>query len=124
MTRTHLCTLVLLATLAAAAIAPTQTASAGSLRDEKIACMAGSVPWHGNYYHVMWGQPVALVVPPTAARQSHYSWGVANTRVTPIWHQFQRPYPGAYVGPYGFYGTPQWPSSTDQFGVYYVRGPW
>ena len=80
--------------------------------------------WVGNYYHTMWGQPVALVVPPTAELQTHWNWGVAQTRVTPIWPQFGRDYPGPYAGGRGFLPTPKWPSSTDQFGVYYVRGPW
>ena len=80
--------------------------------------------WAGNYYHTMWGQPVALVVPPTADLQTHWNWGVAQTSVTPIWPQFSRAYPGPYFGGRGFLPTPRWPSSTDQFGVYYVRGPW
>lgn len=80
--------------------------------------------WAGGYSHTMWGQPVALVVPPTAELQTHWNWGVAQTRVTPIWPQFARAYPGPYSGSAGFLPTPRWPSSTDQFGVYYVRGPW
>lgn len=82
-------------------------------------------PWDGGYYDVMWGEPVALVVPPTAELQTHYNWGVAQTSVTPIWHQFQRAYPGPYVaGGRGYLPAPIWPHSTDQLGVYYVRGPW
>jgi hypothetical protein len=80
--------------------------------------------WAGGYYHTMWGQPVALVVPPTADLQTHWNWGVAQTRITPIWPQYTRGFPGPYVGGRGFLPTPRWPSSTDQFGVYYVRGPW
>jgi hypothetical protein len=80
--------------------------------------------WAGGYYHTMWGQPVALVVPPTAELQTHWNWGVAQTRVTPICPQFSRPFPGPYYGGRGVLPTPRWPSSTDQFGVYYVRGPW
>jgi len=80
--------------------------------------------WHGNYYDVAWGTPVALVLPPTAGRQTKWSWGVANTEVVPISHQFGRSYPGPYAGGTGFLPTPLWPSHTDQFGVYYVRGPW
>jgi hypothetical protein len=50
---------------------------------------------------------------------------VANTRITPIYHQFTRQFPGyGYDGGVPFYGTPAWPSDTRQFGVYYVRGPW
>jgi len=83
--------------------------------------------WHGHHYHTEWGRPVAMVVPPTAGRQTKWSWGVANTTSTPIYHQYGRQYPGA--GPHlapgsGFRPTPYWPSHTDQFGVYYVRGPW
>jgi hypothetical protein len=81
--------------------------------------------WNGGYYNVAWGAPVALVVPPTAEVQTHWGWGVGNTRITPICSQFKRPWPGP--GSYdrgAFRPTPPWPSDTDQFGVYYVRGPW
>ena len=81
--------------------------------------------WHGNYYHVAWGMPVALLVPPTAENQVHWGWGVGNTRVTPICPQFGRAWPGQ--GSYDcrrFKPLPHWPSDTDQYGVYYVRGPW
>jgi len=86
---------------------------------------AQNLPWHNTYYDPAWGQPVALVVPPTAEMQTQYGWGVGGTRVTPIYHQFQRPYPGPYAGGGGpFSPTPYWPSDTTQFGVHYVRGPW
>jgi hypothetical protein len=83
-------------------------------------------PWHCNYYHVEWGTPVALVVPPTAERQWELGWGVSNSRVTRIWHQFGRSYPGEAIDGSGepFLATPVFPSDTSQFGVYYVRGPW
>jgi hypothetical protein len=82
-------------------------------------------PWHGQYYHTAWGSPVALVVPPTAESQTNWHWGVSGTRTSTIRHQFRRPYPGTYDGfGTGFYPTPHWPSDTDQFGVYYIRGPW
>lgn len=82
-------------------------------------------PWHGHYYHYQYGAPLALVVPPTASFQTNYSWGVGNTTSTPIYHQFARPYPGAPTGvPHGLHRTPHWPSNTNQFGVYYIRGPW
>lgn len=86
---------------------------------------AAITPWHGDYYHYQYGRPVALVVPPTAHMQSSYSWGVAQTRMMPIYHQFGRGYYGEYeLGGGMFAPTPRWPSSTDQFGVYPVRGPW
>jgi hypothetical protein len=83
-------------------------------------------PWHGRYYSVQYGQPVALVVPPTAELQTDYGWGVCSSRMTRIDHQFQRPWPDGFWSPfgYGFFAAPQWPSDTRQFGVYYVRGPW
>ena len=89
-------------------------------------CQAAlSYPWHCGYYYTPWGSPVALVVPPTAEKQYSMGWGVGNTRLTRIYHQFGRPYPGTTVGPGGrFRATPYWPSDTAQFGVYYVRGPW
>lgn len=80
--------------------------------------------WNRNYAHTEYGQPVALVVPPTANLQTNYGWGVASSRLSRIEHQFQRNYPGygTFGGP--FRPTPVWPSDTTQFGVYYVRGPW
>jgi hypothetical protein len=84
------------------------------------------LPWHNGYYDIAWGEPIALVVPPNAEFQSNYGWGVGGTRVAPIYHQFGRPYPGspgAYP-PGRFLPTPHWPSDTQQFGVYYIRGPW
>jgi hypothetical protein len=87
---------------------------------------AAHMPWHAPYYYTPWGQPTALVVPPTSTMHTEYSWGVAQTRMTPIYHQFDRPYPGDYAngGSAGLLGTPRWPSDTTQFGVYPVRGPW
>jgi hypothetical protein len=81
-------------------------------------------PWHGSYYHISYGQPIALITPPTARTQAHYAWGVGNNRTTTIPAQFQRSWPGFNSNGLGFRGTPRWPSSTDQFGVYYIRGPW
>jgi hypothetical protein len=88
--------------------------------------------WHGGYSHTGWGAPVALIVPPTARMQTRMGWGVSQTMMSPIYHQFERPYPSApSAGGMAMPGpslplqpTPRWPSHTDQFGVYYVRGPW
>ncbi len=97
----------------------------GSLKGYIVAGRTSAYPWHGGYYDAAWGVPVVVLVPPTAESQTHYSWGVGGFRVTPIDHQFQRDYPGPGVYPRGaFLPTPPWPSSTDQFGDYYVRGPW
>ena len=120
-------------TIAAAAVLATlgagQRANAGNrgtLADRWAARHATYVPWHGPYYHTSWGRPVALVVPPTANVQTDWAWGVGRSRMTPVYHQFTRPFPGnqlpdrmGRVGP-----TPTMPNSTKQFGVYYVRGPW
>jgi hypothetical protein len=80
--------------------------------------------WNRNYANTEYGQPVALVVPPTANLQTNYGWGVASSRLSRIEHQFQRNYPGYGVFGGPFRPTPVWPSDTTQFGVYYVRGPW
>jgi hypothetical protein len=84
-------------------------------------------PWHGPYYHQVYRQPIALVVPPTAGNTSEYGWGVGSYRVTPIYHQFGRHYPG-YNGNAGYGGAylapPPFPADTTHFGVHYIRGPW
>lgn len=82
--------------------------------------------WHGNYNYWRYGQPTALVVPPTAGFQTEYNWGVAQTRSLPIYHQFSQAGGGAPGGGggAGFSNTPYWPSSTSQFGIYPVRSPW
>ncbi|MEM6688757.1 MAG: hypothetical protein AAF664_04970 [Planctomycetota bacterium] len=82
-------------------------------------------PWHGNYAYQNYGQPLALVVPPTAHMRQTLSWGVSQNLMYPVYHQYGRSAnsPGA-AAPGSFYPTPSWPSHTDQFGVYYVRGPW
>ena len=81
------------------------------------------VPWSAPYAHTQWGSPVALVLPPISYFQTDYSWGAARTRSTPSYHQFARPVavPG---GGMTYSPTPIWPSDTNQFGVYGVRGPW
>lgn len=80
--------------------------------------------WHANYAHHQYGQPVALVVPPTANLQMNYGWGVGSSRLSRLDHQFGRNYPGP--GPHGgpFQPQPVWPQDTTQFGVYHVRAPW
>ena len=88
--------------------------------------MAASLPWHGGYYYPAYGAPTALVLPPTASFISNYGWGVGNVTSTPIYHQFERPYPGPATGGTAgmFQAPPLWPSHTNQFGIYPVRGPW
>ncbi len=85
---------------------------------------AAARPWHGDYSYWRWGVPTALVVPPTAVFQSEYNWGVAQTKSTPIYHQFGRNYSDVGGGGGGMFSSkPYWPSSTNQFGVYPVRAP-
>lgn len=91
--------------------------------DHNNRLIANQTPWHGNYAYLPWNEPAALVVPPTVQSHSAYSWGVAMTEVRPVWHQYGPRYPGGGRGG-PFYSTPRWPSHTDQFGVYPVRGPW
>jgi hypothetical protein len=96
------------------------SASAGAT----VAAPYGPAPWHAGYYHTMYGRPLPLVVPPTAQYQTNWGWGIGNTRVTPIYPQFSGPYNGyAYEGYERWRPTPDWPTDTLQFGVYYVRGP-
>jgi hypothetical protein len=82
--------------------------------------------WHANYVYTDYGQPTALVVPPTADLQTNWSWGAPSLCISRIDHQFTRNYPGPgpFVAGRPFRYTPAWPQSTHQFGVYYVRGPW
>ena len=80
--------------------------------------------WQGGYNTWRFGQPTALVVPPTASYQSTYAWGVGQTRSTPIHHQFGRG-AGSFGGTAGgFANAPYFPSNTNQFGYYPVRGSW
>lgn len=84
---------------------------------------AAQRPWHGEYYYLKTGQPTALIVPPTVVMQQNYSWGVSQNTMTPVYHQFGGgPASGGSGGQ--FRATPYWPSHTNQFGVYPVRGPW
>ena len=110
--------------LAIVLAASTARAWEGPYHNIEAARRAETYSWQHRYYYTQWGEPVALVVPPTAEYQTRYSWGVPATRVTRIDHQFQRPYPGPYGGGVGFQPTPYWPSDTRQFGIYPVRGPW
>lgn len=86
---------------------------------------ADQQPWHGHYYYLPYGHPTALVVPPNVHTRQTYAWGVSQNRMYPLTHQFGRSasYPGAHPAN-SFRPTPHWPSHTDQFGLYYVRGPW
>jgi hypothetical protein len=79
--------------------------------------------WHHVYSHTQFGQPIALIVPPTANMHTNYSWGVARTRMSPTNHQFARPVPAPGGGGM-WYPAPAWPSDTAQLGIYHVRGPW
>lgn len=82
-------------------------------------------PWHGGYYNQNYGQPLAVVVPPTAHMSNSYSWGVSQNLMYPIHHQFGRSAPGRGAAARGaFRPTPPWPSNTDQFGYHYIRAPW
>ena len=116
---------IAVASLAVWGLTDEATAGKGGLKSRVAARQSQLYPWDGDYYDAAWGVPVAVVVPPTAEAQTHLGWGVGATRITPIQHQYQRPYPGP--GVYNrawFRPTPAQPSSTDQFGDYYIRGPW
>ncbi len=82
-------------------------------------------PWHGGYYHQSYGQPLAVVVPPTAHMRTQFSWGVGQNLMYPIHHQFGRSASSPGAAARGtFRPTPPWPSNTDQFGYHYIRSPW
>jgi len=80
--------------------------------------------WHGGYNTWRYGQPTAVVVPPTASYQSTYAWGVGQTRSTPIHHQFGRGAGSSGGSAGGYQNTPYFPSNTNQFGYYPVRANW
>ena len=80
--------------------------------------------WNKNYANTTYGQPVSLVVPPTATMQTNYGWGVSSSRLERVDHQFLRNYPGDGISGGPYKTTPIWPSDTTQFGVYNVRAPW
>jgi hypothetical protein len=85
---------------------------------------ANAYSWHSGYNTWRFGQPTALVVPPTASHQTSYAWGVGQTRSTPIHHQFGRG-SGSFGGSGGgFQNAPYFPRSTNQFGYYPVRASW
>jgi hypothetical protein len=115
--------------LAVAALMCSSRAEAGdeTLYGHGARWRASMRPWHGRQYNVQYGQPIALVVPPTAELTTDYSWGSVSSRMTRNDHQFQRPWPNGYWSPYSYGGylpTPAWPSDTRQFGIYPIRGPW
>lgn len=120
----HLLATLLVLGMAACAL-PTAEATDQTPIGHIAARRAAMRPWHGAHYHAAWGAPVALVVPPNAALQTDYRWGVPSRRISTIYHQYGRNYPGAMLpGGQGFMPTPVWPSDTNQFGVHYIRAPW
>jgi len=121
-----LSTATLLAVLAATPIAQADwVPPAGNHADRIAHRHARGMSWHKDYYHTAWGAPISLVVPPTAHMQTHWTWGVSQNTMTPIYHQYRRTLlPGRGPGSNPLMPTPYWPSHTDQFGVYYVRGPY
>lgn len=86
---------------------------------------AGARNWHANYQYWRYAEPTALVVPPTAAYQASYGWGVGQVRNYPIHHQYGRGTAGMNGGGPGTgLPSPYQPSHTDQLGVYPIRAPW
>ena len=66
------------------------------IHGDRLCCHGRDPSWSGAYADPTFGAPVALVVPPTAELQTHYGWGVGNTRITPNCPQFNRIYPGRW----------------------------
>ena len=98
-------------------------ASQSSVGDYWARNQSMQTPWHGEYYYLKTGQPTALIVPPTVTMQSNHSWGVSQNTMSPVYHQFGGNAPTGGGGGI-FKATPYWPSHSNQFGVYPVRGPW
>lgn len=121
-------TTLLVAIAATLTLATVSEALAGGSRaaQQRYFLRSQTRSWHSAWYDPAIGQPMALVVPPTAEFMSQYSWGVPATRVMPIYHQYRQPYPGAGAMPGSnrMMPTPSTPSDTVQFGVYPIRGPW
>lgn len=121
-------TLLLLSVFAASSLMTSERSEAGDpygMTQVWAHNFAMDRPWHGGYYNQQYAQPVAVVVPPTAHMRQTLSWGVSQNLMYPVHHQFGRSANSPGVGPTGaFRPTPPWPSHTDQFGYYYVRGPW
>lgn len=112
------------AAFVAAACAPDLVSARDRLR-WGTAPAAAAPSWHGPYVHTSYGAPVALVVPPSVKGYGSYTWGMPASHRHGLPDQFGRQGgygAGSYEG--GMYGTPYHPSSSHQFGVYYVRGPW
>ena len=102
------------------------TVPGGYQPQDPNAAMMDPTGWHSGYYHTTWGQPVALLIPPTVTHQTNWGWGIGNTRINPIYAQYQGPMTAAASQyPYGPHRpTPYYVSDTLHFGVYYIRGPW
>src|SRR6266700_3947186 len=106
---------IILAALTVAAIGVCSHTTQAELPQTYCYMQAQYLPWHNGYYDPAWGEPFALVVPPTAEFQSNYGWGVGGTRVAPIYHQFGRPFLGYNAAGAAFRPTPLNPSDTQQF---------
>lgn len=119
-----LLSIALLLTLTFAA-SPTEAEAGGRIMNHWGQRYAATMSWHDNYVYTASGQPLALVVPPTVQTHRQMGWGVSQSELTPIYHQYQRGFPGAIGNATTrFRNTPRWPSHTSQFGVYYLRAPW
>jgi hypothetical protein len=81
--------------------------------------------WHGQYYNATYGMPQAMVLPPNVNTMRSQGWGVCGSQMMPIYSQYGAAYPGTASGVRShFFPTPNPPSHTQQFGIYYIRGPW
>ena len=118
-----------LAVIATALLLQTDSADAeGPARKIRRAFTPGQytvTTWHGQYYNPVYGLPIAIVVPPNANTMRSQGWGVASSQMMPLHSQYRTAYPGAVTGTITrFHSRPAHPSNTQQFGYYYVRGPW
>ena len=90
--------------LAVAALEPSASAAESRYLWPKTR-RAPMVNWHANYAHSAYGQPVALVVPPTAQLQTNSSGNATQ--------KFVLPNDAALIGAKGF---AQWVNQDDRSG--------
>ena len=84
----------ILLAIAFGAAATDPAASSSACRDVSSPRKVATTPGTAITITPPMAGPVALVVPPTAGMQSRLALGVGGTRISPIYHQFGRGYPG------------------------------
>ena len=93
--------------------------------DELIVVLEGTLEARLGDEISMVGADHTVVVPPNVNMMRSQGWGVCGSQMMPLYSQYGTAYPGAVAGsPVRFLTRPAAPSNTQQFGYYYIRGPW